>query len=88
MASSSSALALPPFRPPGQPEPRVYTYCVALVATGDDGSLQARDCDETANNQTLGRKLNQNGCADEQASIKSLQANVVHACLPVGATQL
>ncbi|MCA9506913.1 MAG: hypothetical protein KC505_00650 [Myxococcales bacterium] len=69
-------------------------YCLSVYHRNDNSAL-AGNCDETANNQTLNRTLQENGCADGQISITTFKRPdqerfpiEIGSCLPPNAVQL
>lgn len=67
--SASSAFAL--IGPgPGKPQPKPNHYCLSTYEN-TDGSLSLGTCDQTAMNERRQLKLNENGCADNQAEFQS-----------------
>lgn len=89
--SASTSFAL--IGPGGAPmESR--TYCLKSY-TDFDGSANAITCDETANNETEGRTILGNGCAEDQMSLttaKSISETrypvEIGSCLPPNVVQL
>ncbi|MES3039080.1 MAG: hypothetical protein V4736_14325, partial [Bdellovibrionota bacterium] len=53
----------------------------------NDGSKVA-GCDEAENNKIEGKKLKQNGCADDQIAIRHYGEVKIDSCLPPGYAQL
>lgn len=88
LVSATSAHALPPPQNPNAPKPKIVISCLDINSVEKDGSLYIGTCNESENNKTLNKKLNGNGCADDQVAIRTLDKSPVAACMPVGAVQL
>lgn len=89
--SASSGYAFIGNPPPGM---QIKNYCVDVTSTAD-GSTVLGTCDQSRNNQQLGRQLGSNGCTDTQASLQTYkrpsQAGypiTIGSCLPPNAVQL
>lgn len=76
LASASSAFALIGPGGPGQPRPR--NYCVSSYH-GQNGEAYVGDCDLTQQNLRRQAPLLQNGCAQNQASLRSVRVRLA-AC--------
>lgn len=87
LASASTAMAMPRPLPPGTPRPKISNVCLATHQVETDGSLYG-SCDETNNNQSLGRPLLSNGCAQNQVKLTFEGESPIRACLPPGIVQL
>jgi hypothetical protein len=75
VASSSYALIGPTPGGRVQPRPQPHHFCLSLHDDGK-GNAQVGDCDETARNKMYKVKLNDNGCAENQAALESYSAKL------------
>ncbi len=82
MASATTVLAMP--GPRTQPKVKM---CIQLYSA-QDKSLVAKNCDESDNNAKLNLKINDNGCAKDQAAISSTDKLNIPKCMPAGMIQL
>jgi hypothetical protein len=87
-ASSTSAFAFMM-----QPQ-QTKTYCLS-VYEGADGAKFASSCDESKNNEILGKDLLENGCAEDQVALTARKHKgqkkfdiQISACLPPNVVQL
>lgn len=87
MASSvASAIARP--TDPNSPQPKINTVCLRIAGTAADGSVSLSTCDSSANNKRAQARLQDNGCAEGQASIRTYNKVAIAACMPPGMVQL
>ncbi len=87
LASSTVAFSMPQMPDPNAPKPKLRTICLNSY-TARDGSIDLSSCDSSANNRNDGEKLNDNGCADGQASIRTYSKIAISSCMPTGMVQL
>lgn len=88
LASGSMALAIARPIDPNAPRPKLRTICLKVVQTADDGSQSLSTCDSSPNNTRAQVQLQENGCAEGQASMKTYNKIVINACMPPGMVQL
>jgi hypothetical protein len=87
MSSANLAVAMPPRVDPNAPKPVLKTICLKTY-TGNDNSVTLDNCDSSTNNKNEKIKLLDNGCAEDQAAIRTFNEIAIVACMPPGVVQL
>jgi hypothetical protein len=87
--SATTALAMPQPKDPSAPEPVVKTICMSTYSYNADKSIDLGGCDESPNNVAEKRKIMDNGCAEGQVALISIDDEIkIEACMPPGMAQL
>ena len=73
---------------PNAPRPKLRTICLKVAQTANDESQTLSTCDSTPNNNRAQIRLQENGCAEGQASLKTYNNIAINACMPPGMIQL
>ncbi|WP_141735035.1 hypothetical protein [Oligoflexus tunisiensis] len=88
LTASSSAFAL--MRPPVETK----TICLDMYESAE-GAAYAGTCDQSDNNETLKKKILENGCAEGQLAMTAQKWDKrgefypsIHSCLPPNVAQL
>lgn len=84
-AQVASAIARP--TDPSAPRPKISTACLGINQNADE-SVSLSSCDSASNNKRSGVELKQNGCAEGQAAIRTLNKLAISSCMPPGMVQL
>ena len=83
---SAQANAMPAYRDPKAPQPKIIKVCMSLYVR-DDGSKYG-GCDESRNNAAQNVQTLPNGCTSDQVALTFLDKSPIEACLPPGVAQL